>query len=169
MREHYRRIADTAQASLATLQQKMMMHNSTHGTSGQHLSKTFRDFMQQTRLADAAERQSERDFAQTVAAQQATPLHVPAHPAAAAAPVAAPAVVAVAAVVQAPSAPAGTDSLPDVMARLDALGEDKEAKKKLMAQLPEALNMAVREELKRRKDERERKAREADAELEDLL
>ena len=71
------------------------MHNSTHGTSGQHLSKTFRDFMQQTRLADAAERQSERDFAQTVAAQQATPLHVPAHPAAAAAPVAAPAVVAV--------------------------------------------------------------------------
>jgi len=35
--------------------------------------------------------------------------------------------------------------------------------------LPEALNAAVREELKRRKDERERKAREADAELEDLL
>ena len=138
-----------------------MMHNSTHGTSGQHLSKTFRDFMQQTRLADAAERQSERDFAQTVAAQQATPLHVPA--------AAAPAVVAVAAVVQAPAAATGTDSLPEVMARLDALGEDKEAKKKLMAQLPEALNVAVREELKRRKDERERKAREADAELEDLL
>ncbi|MDR6395581.1 hypothetical protein [Herbaspirillum seropedicae] len=170
VREHYRRIADTAQASLATLQQKMMMHNSTHGTSGQHLSKTFRDFMQQTRLADAAERESERTYAQTVAAQQAQPLHVPA------APVAAPAVVAVAAVVPPPpaAAPAApvqvvTDSLQEVMARLDALGEDKEAKKKLMAQLPEELNASVRDELKRRKEERERKAREADAELEDLL
>jgi len=153
VREHYRRIADTAQARLSVLQQKMMMRNSSEGTSGQHLTKTFRDFMQETRLADAAERVNERTHAAAVAMHHATPLQ-------AAAPVAAAAIT---------PRPTSGDSLPDTMAQLDALGEDKDAKKKLMAQLPEELNARVREELKRRKDERERKARQADAELEDLL
>ncbi|NGZ86129.1 hypothetical protein [Duganella aceris] len=67
VREAYRRVADTAQTRLAVLQQKSMARNSASGTSGQHLSKTFRDYVQEIRLADQAEREHERRHAATIA------------------------------------------------------------------------------------------------------
>jgi hypothetical protein len=71
VREHYRRVADTAQAKLAVLQQKIIANNSIGGTSGLHLNKTFRDYVQETRVSDAVERGNELRHAQTMAAQTA--------------------------------------------------------------------------------------------------
>lgn len=73
VREAYRRVADTAQARLAVLQQKIMAKNSLVGTSGQHLSKTFRDYIQETRIAEQAEREHERQHAAIVRQQAAAP------------------------------------------------------------------------------------------------
>ena len=56
-----------------------------------------------------------------------------------------------------------------ILAQLDSLGEDKAAKKALIASLPSDLDSAVRAALKAQKEEKERKHREADAELDDLL
>ena len=152
VREHYREIADTAQAKLTILQQKIMAKNSTQGTSGQHLNKSFHEFMQQARNTDGHDHADERKHAAATVALQASPVQ----------PVATPAVIAV-------TAPASASSVEQVMAQLNALGDDKESKKAIIAALPADLNVQVRAELKRQKEENERKAREADAELEDLL
>jgi len=172
VREHYRRIADTAQAKLAVLQQKIMAKNSNYGTSGQHLSKTFRDFIQETRVVDEAERANERKHAAAVATHHATPLQATAPAVAVAAVTVAvvpaeptPAIVAA----TTPSLTAASTGVEQIMAQLTALGDDKDAKKAIIAALPADLNVLVRAELKRQKEENERKAREADAELEDLL
>lgn len=142
VREHYRKIADTAQARLAVLQQRIMNLNGSVGTSGQHLSKTFRDYIQETRIADAVDRANERvHTAQEQEARTAPP--------------------------RAPQA-AAFATLEQVLAELDRLGEDKDAKRKVIAALPDDLGTAVRVALKRQKEEKERKAREDD-ELEDLL
>ncbi|MHA4869670.1 hypothetical protein ACXZ1M_18445 [Duganella sp. PWIR1] len=69
VREAYRRVADTAQSRLAVLQQRIMQNNSNVGTAGKHLSKTFRDYVQETRIADLAERQQERQHAAAIMAQ----------------------------------------------------------------------------------------------------
>jgi hypothetical protein len=154
VREHYRQIADTAQAKLAVLQQKIMAKNSDVGTAGQHLGKTFRDYIQETRLVDETERANERKHAAAVFAHTATPITIPAqtpmplHPQ--------------------PAATSGM-TVDQVLAQLNGLGEDKAAKKTLIASLPSDLSSAVRAALKIQKDEKERRAREADAELEDLL
>jgi hypothetical protein len=153
VRERYRRIADTAQAKLAVLQQRIMMANGTGGTSGQHLSKSFRDFMQETRLIDEAERSNERRHAAAVAAQTAASVARAPAPVPAAAPQ--------------PAAAASGATCEQVLARLDALGEDKPAKLALLAMLPETLHQEVLAALKLQKAERERQARAA--ELEDLL
>lgn len=156
VREHYRKVADTAQAKLAMLQQKIMVKNSSIGTSGQHLGKTFRDFIQETRIVDETERANERKHAAVVATHHAAPI-APAAPATAVAPTA-----------TAVAAPAHA-SIEQIMAQLNALGENKSAKKALIATLPADLNILVRAELKMQKEEKARMAREADAELEDLL
>ena len=176
VREHYRRIADTAQAKLAVLQHKIMDKNSAVGTSGQHLSKTFRDFIQETRLTDEEERKNERRHAAAVAAHQASAIEAsaPVEPVAAPAVAVSVAVAPMAAPAPAPApavaaAVAGNASLDQVIAQLNALGNDKDAKRAIIAALPEDLDKLVRAELKRLKEENERKAREADAELEDLL
>lgn len=151
IREQYRRVADTAQASLAVLQQTIMANNSNVGTSGLHLSKTFRDYVQETRLIDQAERVNERQHADAVEA---------ARPAAAPAPAAAVATPA--------AAPAETGGSPEqIVAQLNALGDDKVAKLALLAGLAPELNSLVVAALKVQKTEKERKTREA--ELEDLL
>lgn len=138
VREAYRRVADTAQARLAVLQQKIMIKNSNVGTSGQHLSKTFRDYIQETRIAEQAERQNERQHTAAVKQQ------------AGAAP-----------------APLPPSDLAAVLARLEALGEDKPAKLALLSTLPAELHDQVVTALKQQKEEKARRAR--NAELEDLL
>ena len=154
VREHYRRIADTAQAKLAVLQQRIMANNSNVGTSGQHLSKTFRDYVQEARTADHRDRNHERDHAREEAARAA------AKPAAAPSPAPAPAPEPVKAAVQ-----ADAPQLADILRQLDALGEDKEAKKQLIGGLPMQLHAEVLATLKQQKEERKSR----DAELEDLL
>ena len=146
VREAYRRVADTAQARLAVLQQKIMAKNSHVGTSGQHLSKTFRDYVQETRIADQAERQHERHHAQAVKAQAEAPAPAPAS-------------------ASAPAPQAG--SAAEVLQQLNALGDDKPAKLALLASLPDSLNAEVVAALKLQKEEKARQAR--NAELEDLL
>lgn len=60
VREHYQEIADTAQAKLDSLQQKIMALNSKKGTSGKQSKKTFRDFMEEERANQTKERLNER-------------------------------------------------------------------------------------------------------------
>ena len=133
-----------------------MANNSNVGTSGQHLSKTFRDYVQEARTADHRDRNHERDHAREEAARAA------AKPAPAPAPSPAPATAPepVKAVVQ-----ADAPQLADILRQLDALGEDKEAKKQLIGGLPMQLHAEVLATLKQQKEERKSR----DAELEDLL
>lgn len=146
VREHYRKIADTAQARLAVLQQRIMNRNGSVGTSGQHLSKTFRDYIQETRVADATDRANERVHTERErAAAHAAPTPV-------------------LRVLQ----PAAFATLEQVLAELDRLGEDKDAKRALIGALHADLGSAVRGALKAQKEEKERKARDDD-ELEGLL
>lgn len=146
VRDHYRKVADTAQARLAVLQQRIMNQNSVSGTSGQHLSRTFRDYIQETRMAEAADRANERAHT----AQERA------------------AVDTVSAPTQRVQPAAAVATLDQVIAELDRLGEDKDAKRALIATLPAELGGQVRTALKKQKEEKERKARERD-ELEDLL
>jgi hypothetical protein len=149
VREAYRRVADTAQSRLAALQQRIMIRNSETGTSGQHLSKTFRDYMQETRLADEADRQNELRHARAIKT------HVEDHAASAAAPAAA-----------APhdNAASGNATSADVLKQIDALGDNRQAKLDLIATLPDALHADVMRALQQRKDEEAKKARSAAAE-----
>nr|WP_315248773.1 hypothetical protein [uncultured Duganella sp.] len=156
VREAYRRVADTAQARLAVLQQRIMAKNLNVGTSGQHLSKTFRDYVQETRVADQAERQHERDHAANVKKQ-----------AEATAPALTPAPAAAPAPVTAPTVSTAAPSVADIVAQLNALGEDKQAKLALLNGLAPELHEQVVTALKQQKEDKARQAR--NAELEDLL
>ena len=175
IREHYRQVADTAQAKLAVLQQRIMAKNSNYGTSGQHLSKTFRDYIQETRIVDEVERGNERKHADAVAVVAQAPSTVkapvtPAPPAqstldSAPAHIPTPTPVSVTASV----ATHANSNVDQILVQLEQLGEDKTAKLELIKALPAELGISVRAALKLMKDEKERKARESDAELEDLL
>ena len=172
MRDHYRQIADTAQAKLAVLQQKLMAKNSVTGTSGQHLSKTFRDYIQETRLIDEQERNNERKHADAVAVTKHSTTTIPATPAAPTPIVSAPATTMAQQAAMTPLAPIASQNKQEVdqiLDQLDQLGEDKVAKKNLILALPTELSDLVKVALKQQKEEKDRKAREADAELEDLL
>jgi hypothetical protein len=61
VREHYRAIADTAQSMLEALQQRLMYRNAMTGNTGQHTSRTFSDFMEETRDEEARDHQNEQD------------------------------------------------------------------------------------------------------------
>ncbi|MRW91676.1 hypothetical protein GJ699_16915 [Duganella sp. FT80W] len=143
MRESYRRVADTAQARLAVLQQKIMARNSHVGTSGQHLSKTFRDYIQETRIADQAEWQNQRHHAEAVRRQQAASQDM------------------------GDAAPPADSAVDAVMEQLAALGDDKAAKLAILSDLPDQLQQQVITALKRRKQAQARRAR--NTELENLL
>jgi hypothetical protein len=172
VREHYRRVADTAQAKLSILQQRIMARNSTHGTSGQHLSKSFRDYIQETRVIDEHERQNERRHAAAVAnavtaprtADVARPMMEEAKPAVEES---RPAKPTVEASNPAAEAAAGHPSVSAVLAQLEALGDDKAAKVALMATMPADMGIAVVAALKAKKAEKDRKA--INDELEGLL
>lgn len=145
VREHYRRVADTAQAKLAVLQQKIVAGNSSVGTSGLHLSKTFRDFVQETRVSDAHERENERRHAQSMSANRSGAKEQDGHAAEHAVP----------------------RTLEAAMAQLEAFGDDKARKLSLIASLEPGLQDAVKSALKQKKEERERKT--LQDELEGLL
>ena len=96
-------------------------------------------------MADQAERQLEREYVANIKQQASA---AAAAPAAATAPVAAP-------------------TAADILAQLNAMGDDKQAKLALLATLSPELNDQVVVALKQQKEEKARLAR--NAELEDLL
>jgi hypothetical protein len=99
--------------------------------------------MQETRLADEADRQNEMRHARAIKTQQES--HAPA---------AAPAAVKAAA----------TGSCDEILGQIDALGEDKQAKLDLLAGIPDPLHAEVMAALKQRKEDDAKKARNAAAE-----
>lgn len=149
VRDHYLEIAGVTQSKLEALQQKLMDRNSQIGTDGRHLNKNFLDFIQETREEEAKDRADERRHTEAKAALNAAPAAraTTTHPA---------------------PAPATASSVQQVIDQLERM-QDKEEKKAYLATLPEALNQEVRAALKTRKDEAERKKKESDAELEELL
>lgn len=173
VREHYKEIADTAQSKLEHLQQRLMDRNSVSGNDGAHTSKTFYDFMEEERNRETGERAREisqahlRGVVERAAVQPA----VASLPVAAPAPVPTPAPAPVVAVAAPPSAgDSSPASLSQLLSQLDALGDNKEAKKNLIQALPAAMRDQVMSALKAKKDEEEaRRASERDAELDGLL
>lgn len=59
VREHYKEVADTAQAKLETLQQKLMERNAEIGTEGMHTKNTFWGFMEITRQEESRDRDNQ--------------------------------------------------------------------------------------------------------------
>lgn len=61
VREHYKEIADAAQSKLESLQQKLMNRNSQVGTEGMHTTKTFYDYMGDSRLKASRDLADQRE------------------------------------------------------------------------------------------------------------
>lgn len=164
VREHYQEIADTAQAKLESLQQKMMKKLIDRGQTTKSTPRTFRDFMEEERQNQTKERANEvshikqRQDYQTAPATVVTPVAPAATPSAP-----------IAANVEAPKLDDEPLSLAQAMAQIEAL-IDKEAKRDYILTLPQHLQTPVREALRQQKLEKEaaEKARH-DAELDDLL
>lgn len=151
VREHYKEIADTAQAKLESLQQKLMDRNAQIGTDGMHTSKTFYDFMEISRQEDSRDRANERQHtAQNTALRQA-----------ATAPIA-PAVE-----IHATAVPLTVD---EAIRQMESL-QGKDAKKDYIHSLPQSLQGEVLNAIKLAKEaEKANAARtQLDAELDDLL
>ena len=161
VREHYKEISDTAQSKLEHLQQKLMNRNSMSGNDGLHTSKTYYDFMEAEHSREATERQ--REIERTVQRGRMEKMTSEAPPALAS--VSAPA----AAPVPVPAQVAGDTGLAAAMQKLDALGDNKEAKKSYIQALPESLQGEVMQALKAIKDDAARLARQRDADLDNLL
>lgn len=159
VREHYKEIADTAQAKLENLQQRLMARNADIGTDGMHTTKSFYDFMALSRQEEARDHASERQHT----AQKAVLNQAPA-----AAPVAPSAVP----VAETP-APAVLPTIDEAIRRLESL-QDKDAKKDYIHSLPQLLQGDVLKAIKAAKEakaaQKENGARaKLDAELDDLL
>ena len=157
VREHYKDIADTAQSKLEHLQQKLMDRNSKTGIDGLHTKKSFYEFMDIERIRETGDRAKELDHAaQRGGMERAQAANTPAR-------------VQPVAPTQAPlSAPTGI-TLDMAMQQLGKLGQDKDAKKNYVQNLPDALKIQVMQSLKVQKDHAADKARERDKELDDLL
>lgn len=59
VRERYSEVADTAQAKLENLQQKLMKRNAEIGTEGMHTKNTFWGFMEMSRLEESLDRSNQ--------------------------------------------------------------------------------------------------------------
>lgn len=59
VRERYSQVADTAQAKLENLQQKLMKRNADIGTEGMHTKNTFWGFMEMSRLEESLDRSNQ--------------------------------------------------------------------------------------------------------------
>lgn len=163
VREHYKAIADTAQSKLEQLQQKMMERNIYHGNDGLHTSMTFYAFMDAERNREASERQ--RDL-ERVTERAYNESQASARPQAAPHPSPVPAK-------QPPQATSAvqndTPTLDGILTQLQAMGDQKEAKKAYIQSLPPSVQDDVMQALKRRKDEEARRASMREAELDNLL
>lgn len=151
VREHYKEIADTAQAKLENLQQKLMDRNAQIGTDGMHTSKTFYDFMEISRQEDSRDRANERQHtAQNAALRQS-----------AAAPVAQTVEIHAAAV------PLTVD---EAIRQMESL-QSKDAKKDYIHSLPQSLQGEVLNAIKLAKEAEKANVirTQLDAELDDLL
>ncbi len=154
VREHYKDIADTAQSKLEHLQQKLMERNGGSGIDGLHTTKAFYDFMDAERIRETADRAKELHHAAQRGAMDKAPTATAAAPSNVVAPV-----------VTTP-----LETLNAAMLKLQAMGDDKEAKKTYIQSLPDALNEQVKQALKTQKEAAAaRQANQRDAELDDLL
>lgn len=150
VREHYKEIADTAQAKLESLQQKLMDRNAQIGTAGMHTSKAFYDFMEISRQEESRDHASQRqDTAQNAALRQTATVLAPSTQ------------------INASAAPLTVD---EAILQLESL-KDKDAKRDYIHSLPQSLQGGVLNALKRAKEsEKANMARtQLDAELGDLL
>lgn len=151
VREHFKEIANTAQAKLESLQQKLMDRNAQMGTDGMHTSKTFYDFMELSRQWESRDRANERQHtAQNAALRQATAVPL-----------------AQATEVHALAVPLTVD---EAVRQLELL-RDKDSKKDYIHSLPQPLQGNVLKAIKAVKEaEKANTARtQLDAELDDLL
>lgn len=158
VRDHYRKIADTAQSKLEQLQQKIMERNSASGNDGLHTSKTFYDFMAAEHQREMTERQMELErtahrgqLESKVRSQEiktAQPLHT---------------------ALPDSNAETVTTDIASLIKKLNAIGDDKEAKKAFINQLPESTQAALITALKQEKDEAARRAAQRNEELDNLL
>ncbi|NOS95546.1 MAG: hypothetical protein HOP26_03885 [Methylotenera sp.] len=155
VRQRYSEVADTAQAKLENLQQKLMKRNVDIGTEGMHTKNTFLEFMKMARLEESGDRadqdshttrQAVKDSA-TSSVQEPTPK------------------------------PAEVDApltVHQAMQQLNAL-QDKEDKRAYIKSLPVSMQEEVKSALALAKAEEAKKAQDQaklaqlDAELDDLL
>lgn len=153
VREHYKDIADTAQSKLEHLQQKLMNRNTNEGTDGLHTTKTFYEFMDIERVRETGDRAKELHHAAhrgDMERAQAAYTYA-----------------------RAPAVGTRVEStdvtFDNAMHQLERMGQDKEAKKTYIQNLPDALKNQVMQALKVQKEQAAHQARKQDAELENLL
>jgi hypothetical protein len=159
VREHYKNIADTAQSKLEHLQQRVMERNSISGNDGLHASRSFYDFMEMERNREAGERHRELERTAQRGLMESSAAVAPA------------ATLPTSPVPSTPSVSASADisTLAQVLQKVQAMGEDKDAKKAYIQSLPASQKTEVMRALKARKEEELRLASQQDAELDNLL
>lgn len=163
VREHFKEIADTAQAKLENLQQKLMDRNARIGSSNIHTSKSFYDFMESCRLDDARDQASQRAYAAQNAAANAPTVAKPKNilqqnhgvPATS---------------VDGKHVPIPALSVDQAVCEMDAI-QNKEAKKEYFHGLPTDMQASVLNAIKVAKEAERNLATRAqlDAELDDVL
>ena len=153
VREHYKDIADTAQSKLEHLQQQLMNRNSMSGNDGMHTTKTFYEFMDLERNRETGDRVKELQHAtQRGAMEKSQAANTYARQP-----------------VGVDSAEPAAETLDSAMHKLAVMGNDKDAKKAYIQNLPEALKSQLIQALKTQKEQADIKARQSDAELDSLL
>lgn len=163
VREHYKEIADAAQAKLENLQQRLMARNADIGTDGMHTTKSFYDFMELSRQEESRDRTNQRQHTAQYAMQSQAAVAPPV------APIAPPTTP----VAKTP-APAALPTIDEAVRRLESL-QDKDAKKDYIHSLPQSLQGEVLKAIKAAKEAEKANAAQnesrakLDAELDDLL
>lgn len=161
---YYDHRKDVAQSRLGDLQQRLMERNVEIGNTGVHVGQnTFRDYLHEHRKSKSmdsdSQREHERHEVESRAATAAPVAKEPATPA----PVLAPA-----AAVPEPAAEDRPLDLASAMQQLNAI-VSKDDKKAFIGTLPDSLKTAVMAELKAIKDAEQARAKELNAELDNLL
>ncbi len=165
VREHVARIADTAQAKLETLQQRLMDRNAKHGNQGIHLSGNFYKFLDEERARQYASTEQNQALLQQHAARMAPPVSPP---------VLEPSPKPLADMAPLPSSAkqaeaSGEAQVEALVAKLDAIA-DKAQKLAFIAQQPVAAQEAIKNFLRARKDAQAAAAQaKLASEMDDLL
>lgn len=148
VREHFTEIADTAQAQLESLQQKLMERNAKIGTEGMHTKNTFWKFLEISREEQSRDRDNQRTHTDKKATDRKAEVTKQTKHEAYATPIA----------------------LDEVIRQLDAL-QDKDAKKIYINNLSQSLQAEIYDYLKSRKEAEKTNAEHAqfNAKLDDVL